>query len=577
MDFGASPGVRSTSLRGYSHYPRGSEYLIPGPESVSALQEHPDHQQLAAFLWGQLDDSEQSAIESHIADCAACCKILQEIPDNTMLGRLRGAEAPSNSGPVAGSNKDLPLPRELRDHPRYKVGRFLGAGGMGLVYQAEHRVMERPVALKIIHRDLIRHPRAIDRFHQEVKAAARLSHPNIVTAYDAEQAGETHFLVMEYVDGINLARLVAKRGPLGVAHACNYIRQAALGLQHAFENGMVHRDIKPHNLMLTRKGQIKILDFGLARLASESAADLELPTGKSRPGLTSAGDVIGTPDYMAPEQSVDSRHADIRADLYSLGCTFYFLLVGQTPFVEGSSATKVFSHRYLQPQPVSELRDDLPAEVAAILKKLMAKDPGQRYQTPAELVKVLTPLGKPGPTFSMDTTPVKEASAAPETGVAATNVVALTKASEPARPARGEASKGFPARCPYCPARVWVPAKAIGASIRCAQCASYFTAVPEEDSTPTPTPSSGGSTKPEAAGNAATFAGEKKRSSGSGDRVAPGVAVNESIGGWNPAVVTLAGIGLAATVVLMFIHPAIALAALLLVLILLLIWKTKSN
>src|SRR5262249_36762668 len=143
------------------------------------------------------------------------------------------------------------VPPELADHPRYRVVGLLGSGGMGVVFKAEHLVMERPVALKVISRGLIDRPAVMERFRREVKAAARLSHPNIVTAHDAEQAGDTHFLVMEFVEGTTLARLVNERGLLPVAEACDYVRQAALGLQHAFEHGMVHRDIKPHNLMVT--------------------------------------------------------------------------------------------------------------------------------------------------------------------------------------------------------------------------------------------------------------------------------------------------------------------------------------
>ena len=169
-------------------------------------------------------------------------------------------------------------PKELADHPRYRVLGLLGAGGMGAVYKAEHRLMERPVALKVIRRGLTDDPAAAERFRREVKAAARLSHPHIVRAYDAEQAGDLHFLVMEFVEGTDLARLVAGQGPLPVARACEYARQAALGLQHAFEHGMVHRDIKPQNLMLTPDGQVKVLDFGLARFVSESAPSPPTPS-----------------------------------------------------------------------------------------------------------------------------------------------------------------------------------------------------------------------------------------------------------------------------------------------------------
>src|SRR5262249_37677120 len=193
------------------------------------------------------------------------------------------------------------LPPELARHERYRVVRFIGAGGMGAVYEAEHRVMQRLVALKVIKRAYMANAAALERFRREVRAAARLSHPNIVTTYDAEDAGETHFLVMEYVEGTDLGRLVQERGPLPVDRACEYVRQAALGLEYAFEQGMVHRDLKPHNLMLTPDGRVKILDFGLACFASEAA---------SAAGVTGTGLVLGTVDYIAPEQADNAHQAD---------------------------------------------------------------------------------------------------------------------------------------------------------------------------------------------------------------------------------------------------------------------------
>src|SRR5439155_2950945 len=255
---------------------------------------------------------------------------------------------------------------ELVDHPRYRVVGVLGAGGMGVVYRAEHRLMERPVALKVIHRDLLRDPDAVERFRREVRAAARLAHPNIVTAHDAEQAGDLHFLVMEYVDGVSLARLVEKKGPLPVVYACHYVRQAALGLQHAHERGLVHRDIKPPNLMITGDGSmVKILDMGLARL---TASDLQ-----SHSQMTQQGVFMGTPDFVAPEQAVDARQADIRSDIYSLGCTFYFLLTGQLPFPSETVVEKIDKHRWSMPTPVEQVRADIPEVVSHILQKMMAK------------------------------------------------------------------------------------------------------------------------------------------------------------------------------------------------------------
>jgi tRNA A-37 threonylcarbamoyl transferase component Bud32 len=200
----------------------------------------------------------------------------------------------------------------------------LGAGGMGQVFKARHRLMKRLVALKVIRKDRLADPEAVARFQREIRAAAQLSHPNIVIAHDAAQVGDTHFLVMEYVEGTDLARLVKQQGPLPVAQACDYVRQAALGLQHAHERGLVHRDVKPANLLLTRSGVVKVLDVGLARLHPAG--------GETVAEVTHEGAVMGTPDYIAPEQACESHTVDIRADIYSLGCTLYHLLTGRCRF-----------------------------------------------------------------------------------------------------------------------------------------------------------------------------------------------------------------------------------------------------
>jgi WD40 repeat protein/serine/threonine protein kinase len=270
----------------------------------------------------------------------------------------------------------------------------LGEGGMGQVYKAQHRRMNRVVALKVIRKDRLRSPDAVKRFYQEVQAAAQLHHPNIVLAYDADQVGQTYFLSMEYVDGRDLARLVKEDGPLPVARACDYVRQAAQGLQHAFQRGMVHRDIKPHNLLVATGGEqtvaggapwgvVKILDMGLARL--QGAAEKNM-------AVTQLGAVIGTPDYLAPEQALDSRAADIRSDLYSLGCTLYFLLAGRPPFQAQALAELLLKHQMEAPTPLEQLRNDLPAGVIAIVARLTAKRPQDRFQTPAELIAALEPF-----------------------------------------------------------------------------------------------------------------------------------------------------------------------------------------
>lgn len=369
-----------------------------------AKQLHPSPEELGAFGQGRLSPPVRAQIERHVMQCDFCCEALRRLPDDTLAEKVRKCnvasdthEQPDTATRPASTLSDGAPPPELVKHSRYRILKSLGVGGMGEVYQAEHRRMERVVALKVINRDLTKNRLAVERFHKEVKAAARLSHPNIVTAYDADQAGDLHFLVMEYVEGTSLARLVEQGGQRPVAHACHYARQAALGLQHAFERGMVHRDIKPQNLMVTPQGQIKILDFGLARFARESNAEPPIEASQSKAAsssLTGAGAFLGTPDYMAPEQAHDPRRADIRADIYSLGCTLYYVLAGQVPFPGGSSLEKMFAHVERTPPPVAQLRSDVPADLVRVVERMMAKDPAHRYQTPAEAAQALLPFTK---------------------------------------------------------------------------------------------------------------------------------------------------------------------------------------
>jgi putative intracellular protease/amidase len=260
--------------------------------------------------------------------------------------------------------------------------------------------MERTVALKVIDSRVLGHPSAAARFLVEVKAAAKLDHPNIVRAYDAEQAGSTHFLVMEYVDGVSLASLVRRRGPLPVPQACQCIRQAALGLQHAADHGMVHRDIKPENLMLTRRGQVKILDFGLARLAREAPTNTDYrgrPTPVSASSLTSVGAVLGTPAYIAPEQARDSGDVDIRADIFSLGCTLRFLLGLEVrppgaaqPVRDATTATSAVSGPLIR-----------------VIDRMTAIDVADRFSSPGEVAEALAPFC--GKSSAVPTSPTTKA------------------------------------------------------------------------------------------------------------------------------------------------------------------------
>jgi formylglycine-generating enzyme required for sulfatase activity/serine/threonine protein kinase len=268
----------------------------------------------------------------------------------------------------------------------------LGEGGMGQVFKAHHTFLNRPVALKLIGREHLSSGSAAARFLQEMRLVAQLDHPNIVHAYDANQAGDRYYLVMELIAGETLAHLVQRQGPLPVGLACHCIREAALGLQHAHERGLVHRDIKPSNLMLTAPASrgrqppeapvVKVLDLGLAR-----------PQGSdSNRDLTRTGTVMGTLDYLAPEQALDPRGVDTRADIYSLGCTFYFLLAGRPPFYGGNETQKLLRHQQEEPPGIETLRPDVPAPVAEVLRRTLAKKPEQRYQTPAELAAALQPF-----------------------------------------------------------------------------------------------------------------------------------------------------------------------------------------
>lgn len=263
---------------------------------------------------------------------------------------------------------------------QYRVLESIGRGGMGRVYKAVHQTMGRFVALKVLAPSLMKTDRARVLFQREVRAAARLNHPNIVTAYDANHSGDRFFLVMEFVDGPNLSQLVKEIGRLPVIQACEYVRQAAIGLEHAHSLGLVHRDVKPANLLVqqTPNGpQVKILDFGLALItAGDGAVD---------PSHTVATGVPGTPDYIAPEQAKDHHRVDGRADLYSLGCTFYYLLTGQAPFPGGTALEKVNRHGNEPPVSIQTLRPEVPDEVAGIVHKLLAKNPQWRYQKAADL------------------------------------------------------------------------------------------------------------------------------------------------------------------------------------------------
>jgi eukaryotic-like serine/threonine-protein kinase len=268
---------------------------------------------------------------------------------------------------------------------KYKILDFIGSGGMGKVYLCEHLILHRLVAVKLLQLPPVPTAdaaRNFERFYREARAVARLDDPNIIRVFDVDRVGPNPFMVMEYADGTNLHDVVARHGPFPFDRACHYIRQGALGLQHAHEAGLIHRDVKPGNLILDRWGTVKVLDLGLARFADPDRN--QAITDKYDKNL-----VIGTADFMAPEQAFDSTAVDIRSDVYGLGCTFYFLLTGQVPFPGGSLIQKLDRQRWQTPVAVNQVRNEVPPALAAVVRRLMAKHPDDRYASPAELAGVL--------------------------------------------------------------------------------------------------------------------------------------------------------------------------------------------
>ncbi len=292
----------------------------------------------------------------------------------------------------------------------YKLLSHLGAGGMSNVYLAEHLLLNRRVAIKVLPLGRVKDRAYLERFYQEARAAARVDHPNIVRAYDVENEGDIHFLVMEYVPGCDLATLVKREGPLDYLRAAEYIRQAALGLSAAHRAGLVHRDIKPGNLLVDERGIVKILDLGLALLKSGDSDRASLT-------LESDDNVLGTADYIAPEQALNSHQVDARADIYSLGCSLYFLLTGHPPFDRGSVAHRLLAHIRQQPPSILNDRPDAPPRLVEICMRMMAKRPEDRPQTAEEVVALLEDflreerISSSKPTVSAGTESPKESQA----------------------------------------------------------------------------------------------------------------------------------------------------------------------
>jgi eukaryotic-like serine/threonine-protein kinase len=254
---------------------------------------------------------------------------------------------------------------------KYRLLGLLGTGGMSSVYLAEHPIMERLVAVKVLPKRFVENRNYLDRFRREARAAASLDHPNIVRAFDIDQDGDTHYIVMEYVEGRDLQRMVKDHGPLDPLDAAGFIAQAAQGLQHAHDAGLIHRDVKPANCLVDKKNVLKLLDLGLAKFSADT-----------HPGLSEIYEdsVVGTADYLAPEQAINSQKIDSRADIYGLGCTLYFLLSGQPPFPTGSIAERLLKHQTAEPASLYQLRPETPPFLVDICRRMMIKSPKERIQ-----------------------------------------------------------------------------------------------------------------------------------------------------------------------------------------------------
>ncbi len=281
----------------------------------------------------------------------------------------------------------------------YELVQLAGGGGMGRVFRARDVRLDRPVALKVLSPEQAADEETLQRFRNEGRSAARLDHENIVRVYHVGEDQGLHYIAFEFIEGMNIRALVERKGPLSLAEAVSYSLQVAEALTHSAQHDVIHRDVKPSNILVTPEGHVKLIDLGLARLrkVDTEAAD-----------LTASGVTLGTFDYISPEQARDPRNADVRSDIYSLGCTLFYMLAGRPPFPEGTVLQKLLQHQGDQPPDIREFRPELPEEAARVMQKMLAKNPSHRYSHPTELVEDLTglayhvglhPLGSRGKIF----------------------------------------------------------------------------------------------------------------------------------------------------------------------------------
>ncbi len=296
----------------------------------------------------------------------------------------RAPQGPSAPPPLPSTTPGVPA--ELAGLQGYEIVRELGRGGMGVVYLARNKLINRPEVLKVMNKALVGRPEAVDRFLQEIRSAGRLIHANVATTFSAHQVGDLLVLAMEYVEGDDLAKVVRERGALPVPDACFCVRETATALQRAYELDMVHRDIKPSNILLAKQGTrlvVKVIDFGLAKAKSEVTGDRD---------LTGTNQMMGTPGYTAPEQLKDARSADTRSDIYALGCTLYHLLAGEPPFKGNSTYAVLLTQEAGKVRPLRELRPEVPEGLARLVTRMMAREPAERYAQPAEVAAALAPF-----------------------------------------------------------------------------------------------------------------------------------------------------------------------------------------
>lgn len=377
--------------------------------------------ELVAFLAERLPESRSDEVARHLDDCATCQERAESLCEDAALRQWcrslrRGAAAPvaestapsaflaqqllaacpspaaalslgtrgePRSGePVPPGHRNSDSPPLPRKFGQYELLASLGHGGMGVVYRALHRPLGRIVALKLLPDERLFDPLAVARFHREMQSIGRMQHPHIVQAYDAGEIDGRHYLAMEFIDGCDLEALAGHRGTLSIPDACEAVRQAAVALAHAHAHGLVHRDVKPSNLLVSSEGVVKLADLGLARLSGETNVEI----------VTATGNVVGTADYLAPEQAAGNADLDSHSDMYNLGCVLFRLLVGRPPFHGeryDTALKKLFGHVRDEPPRIERIRDDIPHELAELVHRLLAKNPDDRPEC-AEVVDRLS-------------------------------------------------------------------------------------------------------------------------------------------------------------------------------------------